>query len=906
MNGWARSVRRAAVVAAAAGALAVGGLAGVAGAADPSAAAPMVATASAAPRVPAGATAHGAVSPSAVLHLSVALRPSDPTGLEQLATAVATPSSPQYHHYLTATQVQAQFGPSPDTLAAVRSWLQGQGLTVGTATGDGLDLPVTGPASAVESAFQTPIDRYTLPSGRQVHANTAAPKVPADIHPAVAAVLGLDNLVQPQHGDVRANRAGQSVAAAIDGPSAIEPVPGAPAACPTATSTADVLPAADIAHYYGLDSLYQAGQLGQGTTVALFELADFSTSDLATFEQCYGIHTQVTRVLVDGGTSLADSTGTDEATLDLDMLTSLAPDAHVLFYLGNTASGVAAFYDTYAAIVQQNRAQVVSTSWGPGTEQELVGAGLNYAQIEAPLFQAMAVQGQSMLAAAGDEGSEANLPEVKANGAVTGPLATPYGLSLQDPASQPFVTAVGGTTLVLPTTPVATIRTIPQRVWNFTGPGADGSGFASPFDGQTGRETGYPTNLVGSGGISSNWQMPAWQVGFDTSGNASGAPCGATANTTGRADCREVPDVSAFAFYYSTFQTANGGQGWAVSGGTSAAAPLWAAMLALVDQGVPQGRLGLVSPALYAIDRSDPSAFTDVTRGDNDYLSATSALPPGTHGNRTCSYTVTGTVQHTQPCYRATPGYDMATGLGSPNAAVLAGALRAYQVAITTTSLPGGSAGRPYATTLSATGGNTPYTWGVASGALPPGLSLDATTGTIAGTPTTAGTWSFSVQVTGTPSGRFVGTGATATIPFAPPPSATAAFSITVAGAGGYRLVGSDGGIFAFGDAAFFGSMGGKPLNQPIVGIAATPDGNGYWEVASDGGIFAFGDAAFFGSTASLPLAKPIVGIAATGDGAGYWLVAADGGVFTFGDATFDGSAGSLALAKPIVGIATS
>ena len=73
----------------------------------------------------------------------------------------------------------------------------------------------------------------------------------------------------------------------------------------------------------------------------------------------------------------------------------------------------------------------------------------------------------------------------------------------------------------------------------------------------------------------------------------------------------------------------------------------------------------------------------------------------------------------------------------------------------------------------------------------------------------------------------------------------------------------SDGGIFTFGDATFYGSTGGMHLNQPIVGMAATPDGKGYWLVASDGGIFAFGDAAFYGSTGSLKLNKPIVGMAA-------------------------------------------
>jgi hypothetical protein len=125
-------------------------------------------------------------------------------------------------------------------------------------------------------------------------------------------------------------------------------------------------------------------------------------------------------------------------------------------------------------------------------------------------------------------------------------------------------------------------------------------------------------------------------------------------------------------------------------------------------------------------------------------------------------------------------------------------------------------------------------------------------------------------------------------------------------GDGGYWLVASDGGIFSFGNAAFYGSMGGKPLNQPIVGMASTFDGKGYWEVASDGGIFAFGDAAFYGSMGGKPLNKPIVAIAATPDGKGYWEVASDGGIFAFGDASFVGSTGSLTLNKPIVGMAST
>ena len=119
----------------------------------------------------------------------------------------------------------------------------------------------------------------------------------------------------------------------------------------------------------------------------------------------------------------------------------------------------------------------------------------------------------------------------------------------------------------------------------------------------------------------------------------------------------------------------------------------------------------------------------------------------------------------------------------------------------------------------------------------------------------------------------------------------------------GYWLVATDGGIFSFGNASFYGSAGHLTLNKPVVGMAATPNGGGYWLVASDGGIFSYGNAGFYGSTGGQNLNKPIVGMAATPDGRGYWLVASDGGVFSFGDAGFYGSTGAISLNKPIVAI---
>src|SRR5664280_2643361 len=122
-------------------------------------------------------------------------------------------------------------------------------------------------------------------------------------------------------------------------------------------------------------------------------------------------------------------------------------------------------------------------------------------------------------------------------------------------------------------------------------------------------------------------------------------------------------------------------------------------------------------------------------------------------------------------------------------------------------------------------------------------------------------------------------------------------------GGGGYWEGASDGGVFAFGDAGFYGSTGTLHLDQSIVGMTSTPDGRGYWEVGSDGGIFAFGDAGFYGSASGLSPGSLIVGVASTPDGGGYWEAASNGAVFAFGDAGFAGRAPS---GQPVIGISAS
>ena len=166
------------------------------------------------------------------------------------------------------------------------------------------------------------------------------------------------------------------------------------------------------------------------------------------------VHPSIRRVRVDGGTTVAASgSGTLEVTADVEVVAAMAPQASVLVYEAPLSGGDQSIVDTYGAIAQQDRAQVVSSSWG-GCEPL---AGAPAVRIEAQLFQEMAIQGQSMMAAAGDSGSEGCLPDVKEI-----PARLAYSLQVGNPASQPFVTAVGGTTITRYGSPPV------QSAWNQT------------------------------------------------------------------------------------------------------------------------------------------------------------------------------------------------------------------------------------------------------------------------------------------------------------------------------------------------------------------------------------------------------------------------------------------------------
>jgi len=648
----------------------------------------------------ASAAAAGAMSASVRMHVTVVLRPRNPAALAAYARAVSTPGSAVYHAYLTPAQFAARFGAPPARVRAVERSLRAHGLAVGRPAADGLSLPVSATAGVLERAFAVSLRRVALRGGRRAVVASAAPALDAAISPYVQAVIGLSSLSAPRPLLARA-----AAASARRRPRAHLAVAG-PSACPAAIGAAasqGAYTADQIARAYGFDQLYAAGGQGQGVTVALYELESYDPGDIRAYQACYGTSAAVTNVAVDGGAGSGPGSG--EAALDLEQAIGLAPRASFLVYEGpNSGSDAPGSgpYDTLSAIVNQDRAQVVSISWGQC--EQLQGTAVIAA--EETLFEEAAAQGQSVVSATGDEGSE------DCNQATPG--VSDSELAVDDPGSQPFVTGVGGTSLSSLGPPPS------ETVWNQ--PGAA----SGPLSEQGG---------AGGGGISSAWAMPGYQTRAARALNvlnshSSGSPCAARGG-----DCRQVPDVSAdadpaqgYIFYWNgSGQVLGMPSGWQAVGGTSAAAPVWAALLADADSSPAclGSAIGFANPALYAAAGADYGAyFNDVLTGDNDFT--------GTHGG----------------LYPAGPGYDMASGLGSPRAGPLADALCADALRIDnpgpqvstlgqTVSLRIRVAARPgsglrfYATQL------------------PPGLSISSSTGLITGRPRRIGSWLSGVAALG-------------------------------------------------------------------------------------------------------------------------------------------------------------
>ena len=580
---------------------------GVAAASSPRTTGRLVAVGNAA-AVPPQAVRLGALPGRTPVTVELVLKPRHAAELAWLSEAVSTPGSPLRGHYLSVAAVRRLIAPPASTISALTTTLGRLGLRVTSVSPDHLGIHLASSAATVERALHASLTEVRDPGGAVGFVNTSAPELPAGVAGSVQAVLGLDSMPRFAPADLVAPRfaTGPTVKSSPRaGTPATSPVSASagPVACRAAASgsATGAWTATQMAKSLGTTALYAKNDLGQNVGVAVVEFEGNNTRDISTYESCYGVHTTVSYVKVDGGIT-PGTLQSGEAALDIETLAGLAPDVHEYVYRAPQTG----FYDMLAAIAGSSSVKVVSMSWGSCEPQ----TGRSSAKAEAVQLEVSAAEGQSWFVASGDSGSTACL-------GTFGPLSS---LAVNDPASQPFVTGVGGTTLPS-VSPLAA-----QSTWNGANLGASG------------------------GGISRFWPMPQYQATAPShlgvaNPESSRKPCGATGGY-----CREVPDVSADANPNTGYIIYLGGSWYDGVGGTSAAAPAWASVVALTDaySGCGGHAVGFADPSLYAVAAGTGYArsFVDVRTGNNDF--------------RASGY-VGG-------LFKALKGYDMATGLGAPYA----------------------------------------------------------------------------------------------------------------------------------------------------------------------------------------------------------------------------------------------
>ena len=481
------------------------------------------------------ATKLGRVRPDESMRIGLAVRLDDALlkeALDQLYGA-----RPAAKKFLTSAEFAQKFELQAKR-AQLKEFAQARGMEVVAEEDrpESMVVKVSGNAATVEQAFGVQLNWYRDAAGRVFRAHESDPVVPAALQSHLSAVVGLSDI----QGIFQPHLTGGPVAPTFQSFSLAGTGPGGG------------LAPSDIKTMYQLPT---ATTMGAGQTVALFELAQFNPADLAVYTTQFNLPAvPLTVIDLDGFSSTCNpggciGLGTAEVDLDMELIAGIAPGlSQIMVYDGiNSEQGA---LDVFNQIATDNLAQVVSTSWG----QPEANAGSAILQAENQIFQRMALQGQSMFAASGDAGNYG------AN-----------GVNALDPAAQPYVTSVGGTSLS------GSVQAPVETAWS-------GSG----------------------GGLSAFWPLPAYQTGL----------AGAASQ-----QFRNAPDVSLDADPASPYATYVNGA-WYNFGGTSASAPLWAGFTAIVDQSRKTSGLaplGFANPMLYELAASTQysNLYRDITSGNN-------------------------------------------------------------------------------------------------------------------------------------------------------------------------------------------------------------------------------------------------------------------------------------------------
>jgi subtilase family serine protease len=571
------------------------------------------------------------------------------TNLSALVEQQQDPTSPLYHHWLTPEQFADSFGLSRSDLSKVVAWLQSWGFTVTQAARSRLWISFTGTAGQVRSAFQTEIDNFSV-WGKTYYGIASEPALPAALADVVLGFHALDNY------GLKPRSVFRRVADGAEGPQSgpfdrlrtrPERSEGAgsvafPDDAPQPHFTSEYsgnnyLSPADFATIYDLNALYNNGIDGTGQSIAVMGETDLynNGSDIATFRSLSGLPAiNLTQKLIPGASDPGIlPNDINEASLDVEWSGAVAKNAAIIFVNGGS-NGV---FNAFQYAIDQNLAPVITISYGACESSwppsELQGIFQVAQQANA--------QGITIMAATGDSGA-ADCDSSTPTNLVTSAVR---GLAVDAPASLPDVTAMGGTEFNegagvywLPTTTAqgdlinSGLSYIPEMAWN-----------------DTSTSNGL---LAGGGGASIKFSKPAWQTGTGVpNDNARDVPdlaMNASPVHDGYLVCVSGKCVNGFRDNSSPTPLLT------AAGGTSAAAPAFAGIVALINQHAGSAQ-GNINPTLYAMAASSPAGFHDITTGNN--------IVPCTPGSTDCPATAPFQIGYT-----AGVGYNLATGLGSIDA----------------------------------------------------------------------------------------------------------------------------------------------------------------------------------------------------------------------------------------------
>jgi hypothetical protein len=613
--------------------------------------------------------------------------PEQQAALSELLTEQQVKSSPNYHRWLTPEQFGERFGASDEDIQAVTGWLASQGFGVGKVSAGRTVIEFSGTAGQVRSALRTEIHKY-LVDGQERWANASDPQIPATLARVVQGIVSLNNFPRrPMHRTVGAFRRRKATGL-------VEPL----YTYPSGTATFYTLGPTDFATIYNVLPLWQAGIDGTGQTIAIVGDSNIKTQDVDDFRAMFGLPPNPVTVILDGpdpGTYLEDEI---EADLDVEWAGAIAKNATIDLVVAETTEATAGTDLATLYAIDNNIASVLSDSFGE-CEQQLGNAGNAF---ESAMAEQAAAQGITVVVSSGDSGS--------AGCDSSGSESAANGLAVNGLASTPFNVAVGGTefgnpaayfnTTNDPTTGASVKSYVPEVAWNES---CASSG--NPADCSAVSTT--PTSVIAGGGGPSNCAVQ------DSTGNCvSGYPKPEWQTGTGVPSdgLRDIPDVSLFAgngqdytFYIACITQVEpcslGGREEDFFGvsGTSVTAPAFAGIVALAVQKTGQ-RQGIANYILYAMAAATAASssyctsnaaavgntscvFYDTTMGLN---AALAEITPGNNsvncegGSPNCSSTVAGSYgimvdpnSPSTPAWTTSTGYDMATGLGSVNAANL-------------------------------------------------------------------------------------------------------------------------------------------------------------------------------------------------------------------------------------------